>query len=197
MPIHIVLITEDVLSEAVARKLLAQADEKYVVVNTLQWNKNKIIQKISGINQSAKGQVFFVFTDQDTQDRCPPVAINELPVPLHPNLLYRFAVMETEAWLLAHRAAVAKFLSVPANKICQNPESIGKPKEYLVDLARKSNSRAIKADIVPAAGSTSRIGPNYNGKLIQFVMEKWDVNIAAQSSPSLKRTFGRLRCFAR
>lgn len=195
MAIHLTLIIEDVLSEAVARKLLGQANQPYAIASTLFWNKDKIIRQINGINQSAKGHVYFVLTDQDTQSRCPPDALAELSAPLHQNLAYRFAVMETEAWLLAHRAAIAKFLSVAANKISAYPETIGKPKEYLVALARNSRSSAIRREIVPAAGSTSRIGPNYNDKLIRFVKENWNVNIASQSSPSLRRAFAKLQSF--
>jgi len=42
-----------------------------------------------------------------------------LPYPKHPNLLFRVAVKEVEAWLLAHRAAFATFLGISDKLIPQ------------------------------------------------------------------------------
>ena len=192
---RLVLIAEDLLSEIVAKKILAESENKFEVVNSLTWNKDEIKNRIGGINKSAKSQVFFVLTDQDTQDNCPPLAIKELPGPLHHNLLYRFAVMEIESWVMAHRKAISEFLFVPLNKIPQNTDTLPKPKETLISLARKSRSRTIRNDIVPRDNSTSKVGPNYNGKLAEFVENYWDVNIASLSSPSLKRTFFKLNSY--
>ncbi|MCY4047011.1 MAG: hypothetical protein OXF42_02735 [Candidatus Dadabacteria bacterium] len=49
--------------------------------------------------------------------------------------------------------------------------------------------------VLPRRDSTSRVGPNYNGKLNEFVLKHWDARVAARSSESLKRTFDRLREF--
>ena len=195
MAIYLTLFVEDDLSAAVARKMLDQSNGNYKVLGTYLWNKSKIMDRVNGLNKSAQGGVFFVLTDQDTQSRCPPKALSELSAPLHQNLLYRFAVMEIEAWLLADRAAIAQFLSVSANKVSQHPETIDKPKEYLISLARNSKSREIRSDIAPASDSSNRKGPNYTGKLIQFVEECWDIGVARNSSKSLQRTFSKLQSF--
>ncbi len=194
--ISLVLIAEDSLSGVVAKKIIAEANKNYEVVNVIFWNKNKIKKRIKKINKAAKGYVYFVLTDQDTADRCPPNAINELPGPLHPNLMYRFAVMEIESWVMAHRDAISDFLLVPKNRIPDNTDTIDKPKEYLINLARKSRSGRIKKDIVPRDKSTSQVGPDYNGRLGEFVSKHWDVRIASQHSPSLTRTFRKLQSFA-
>ena len=193
--ISLVLIAEDSLSEVVAKKIIAGANKNYEVVNVILWNKDKIKKKIKEINNAAKGSVYFVLTDQDTADRCPPNAINELPEPVHPNLMYRFAVMEIESWVMAHREAISNFLSVPKKQIPVNTDTINKPKEYLINLARKSRSGRIKKDIVPRDKSTSQVGPDYNGRLSEFVSKHWDVRIASQYSPSLTRTFRKLQNF--
>lgn len=192
---HLILIVEDSLSEIVAKKILAGTNKNYKVVNTLFWNKNKISNKIGDINKSAKGHVFFVLTDQDTHDNCPPLAIKKLPAPIHQNLLYRFAVMEIESWVLAHREAIANFLSIPLNKIPQNTDTILRPKESLIRLAKLSRSSTIRSDIAPQDSSTSKIGRDYNGKLGEFVIKHWDVNTASESSPSLERTLTKLKNF--
>ncbi len=194
-PIHLVLITEDQLSEVVAKKILAETNKNYRIENVLIWNKDKIKGKIKEINRASKGYAYLVLTDQDSRDRCPPDAVKELPEPVHPNLLYRFAVMEIESWIMAHRTAIAKFLSIPLNRISQNSDAVDRPKECLIDLARKSRSNKIRNTIAPRPNSTSKVGPDYNGQLTDFVMKYWDVKTASQCSPSLKRSFARLKQF--
>ena len=190
------LIIEDDLSEAVAKKILKEASSCYKVQNSQPWGKSKIISKIDDLNNAAKGYTYFILTDQDSPDRCPPIAINELRSPVHRNLLYRFAVMEIESWVMAHREAISRFLSVPLNRIPMDTDTILRPKECLINVARRSRSSNVKRDIVPEIGSTAKKGPDYNGRLIEFISEHWDVKTASQCSPSLKRTFQRLVDFA-
>ena len=192
---QLVLIVEDALSEAVARKIIRASNEGYQVVNVQSWSKDIISSRIGNINKSAAGFKYFVLTDQDTPDRCPPDAIKKLPDPIHPNLLYRFAVMEIESWVMAHREAISTFLRVPLSRIPEDTDTINNPKEYLISLARKSKAGKIKKDIVPFAGSTSKVGPDYNGRLIEFIWKYWDVKIASKYSPSLQRTLKRLKQF--
>ncbi len=193
--IPLTLIIEDSLSEVVARKILDETEGNYEVVNAISWDKHEIKTKIRNINKSARGHAYFVLTDQDTSDRCPPDAINELSEPLHPNLLYRFAVMEVESWIMAHREAISSFLSVPLSGIPTNPDNIKQPKEHLVNMVKKSISNNTKRAIVPPENSTRKVGPDYNGRLIEFVSKHWNVRIASQSSPSLRRTVERLTNF--
>ena len=195
MSVSLNLIVEDSLGEAVARKMLNASERHYRIEVTLRWNKDRIRKSISDINRSAKGCPYFVLTDQDTHDRCPPKAIRELRAEIHPNLLYRFAVMEVESWVLAHRKAISDFLSVPLNRIPINTDSIDKPKEFLISLARKSKSRIVRNDIPPRRNSTAKIGPGYNDALTSFVTEHWDVGVAVDAAPSLGRTYRRIRAF--
>ena len=196
MPTPLALIVEDRPSEVVARKLLAATRRDFDVCNVLRWSKDAIRERIHGINRAARGFPWFVLTDQDTVERCPPVAIAELREPKHPNLLYRFAAMEIESWILADRRGAADFLRVPHHRIPQDTDSIAQPKEFLLGLARKSRSKAIREDLAPRSGSTSRIGPDYNGRISEFVAEGWDVHSACDHSPSLKRSFDRIASFA-
>lgn len=193
--INITLIAEDHLSEVVAKNMLLVSGNNYNVINSMRWNKNRIRQKISGINQAAQGTIFFVLTDQDTIDKCPPNEIRELHQPAHPNLLYRFAVMEVESWIMAHRHAISTYLSVPLSRIPANTDTIPNPKEFLVNLARHSRLTKIRRDLVPLHNSRRKVGLGYNGRLGSFVLNHWDVTIASQHSPSLERTFTRLQQF--
>lgn len=191
----VILITEDSLSQLVVNQMLAQTGCACEVVNTLTWNKDKIKSKIQAINQSARGQAYIVLTDQDTPDRCPPTAIQEIPEALHANLLYRFAVMEVESWIMAHREAFAHFLSIPINRIPIDTDTLPDPKAELIRFAKMSRSSSIRADIAPAVNSNSEVGPDYNGRISEFIMAKWQAKAAARHSPSLTRALHRLEIF--
>lgn len=196
MEIHIALIVEDALSEAVARAVFSQIEKPYRVCNVLMWNKQRIQNTISNINKASRDFPYLVLTDQDTDQDCPPNQIDKwVRGGVHPNLLYRFATMEVESWVMAHRECFAKFLSVSSKKIPRCPDAIPRPKECLINLARKSRKRRLREDLVPAPGATSKVGPDYNGRLCEFVQKHWRVEIAAQNSPSLSRTLKRLREF--
>lgn len=195
MSIHLTLIVEDRLGEAVAGRMLDSAGRGYLAPPALRWNKDTIRERIGNINKSAQGSPYFVLTDQDTIYRCPPLAIGELPEAVHPNLLYRFAVMEIESWILAHREEISRFLSVPLNRIPVNTDTIPQPKEFLVALAKKSRSSIVRRDIAPRAKSTAKVGPGYNDALEAFVTERWNVHAAVGASPSLARAYRRIESF--
>lgn len=190
------LVFEDVLSEMVLRKLLCCSAIDYLIGQTLPaggygWIK----KKIKGLNAAAKGMPYLVLTDLDTHE-CAPVLIREwLDVPRHPNLLFRIAVREVEAWLLGCRETFAAFLGVPGNRIPPDVDEIQDPKRFLIDLARRSRRREIRRDIVPQDGSTAKVGPNYNGRLISFVEGSWDPTVAKEHSLSLKKAMEALDVF--
>jgi len=196
MEIPITLIVEDALSEAVVRAVFSQIEKPYRIGLVLNWNKQRIQHTISNINKASRDFPYLVLTDQDTEQDCPPNQIEQwIRGSVHPNLLYRFATMEVESWVMAHRECFAKFLSVSANKIPRCPDEIPRPKECLINLARKSRKRILREDLVPAPGATSKVGPDYNGRLCEFVQNHWRAEIAAQNSPSLARALKRLREF--
>jgi len=173
MEIHLTLIVEDALSETVARTLLLQTGRPYRVCNVLPWNKNEIQTKIHDINQASRGFPHLVLTDQDAAQDCPPNQIQQwIRRSVHPNLLYRFATMEVESWVMSHRESFAEFLSVSAKKIPRHPDEIPRPKEFLIGLARKSRKIRLREDLVPAPGATSKVGPDYNGRLSEFVQKR-------------------------
>jgi hypothetical protein len=143
---------------------------------------------IRGFNNAAKGTPFLVLTDLD-RILCAPELIRKwLREPLHPNLIFRVAVREVETWLLADGAGLAKFLGIGRILVPGDVDKVDNPKECLIDLARRSPRRDLRQDIVPPPGSTRKIGPNYNGRLISFVKGRWDLSAATLSSPSLERT---------
>jgi len=191
--IPINLVFEDVLSEAVLKKMLKQSQRPFSVGHCLnQRGNDKIKKNISGFNNAAKGMPYLVLTDLDNAD-CPLVILSEwLTQPKHPNLLFRIAVKEVEAWLLAHREAFAQFLGISVDLIPGDADRIPDPKQCLINLAKKSKKRNLREAIVPERNSTAKIGKDYNRPLIEFVNESWQVASAQTNSPSLKRAMNAL-----
>ncbi|HIK15203.1 MAG TPA: hypothetical protein IGS53_07960 [Leptolyngbyaceae cyanobacterium M33_DOE_097] len=194
--IPINLAVEDALSEAVLRSMLNQSRRPFTVGNCLSRGGYGYLKKIiPGINHAAKGMPYLVLTDLDNAD-CPLAIISSwLSQPKHPNLIFRVAIIEVEAWLLAHREAFSEFLGISANSIPSNVDEIPDPKQLLINLARKSPRRSVRDAIVPAPGSTAKIGKDYNGQLIQFVQQSWQVDSAKINSQSLQRAMNAIMSF--
>ncbi len=152
-------------------------------------------KNIKHFNNAAKGTPFLVLTDLD-QAECAPAMIKVwISCSLHSNLIFRVAVREVEAWVMAHRKAFADFLSIQEKMISCHPDDLNDPKQEIIKLAKKSRKRELREAIVPAQGSTSSIGPDYNGKMIDFIRKRWVVSEAAKCSPSLKKTFVAIKKF--
>jgi hypothetical protein len=193
---YINLVFEDILSETVVRKLLHCAAATYGVGAVhngggFGWIK----KKIKDFNSAAKGMPYLVLTDLDTCECAPTLIRQWLNTPKHPNLLFRVAVREVEAWLLGCREAFAAFLGVPESRIPADVEAIADPKVFVVNLARRSRKRDVRLDIVPEDGSTAKVGPAYNARLRFFVETSWDPAVAKTRSPSLRRTMNALDVF--
>lgn len=186
--IPINLAVEDVLSEAVLREILKQSQRPFSVGTCLNRGGYGYLKKnLPGLNNAAQGMPYLVLTDLDNAE-CPLAIISKwLSKPKHPNLIFRIAVKEVEAWLLAHREAFAKFLGISVNLIPDDVDAIPDPKQFLINLARKSNKTSLRDAIVPAANSTASIGKDYNGKLIKFVQEDWQMELAQANSRSLQK----------
>jgi hypothetical protein len=191
--IPINLVFEDALSEAVLKEMLKQSQRPFSVGSCLnQRGYGKIKKIISGLNYAANGMPYLVLTDLDNAE-CPLVILSEwLTQPKHPNLLFRIAVKEVEAWLLAHRETFAEFLGISDSLIPANVDEIPDPKQLLINLARKSKKRSLRDAIVPERNSTAKIGKDYNGQLIQFVQNNWQVEAAEVNSRSLQRAMNAL-----
>ena len=189
------LATEDELSEVVLLRILTGL-KQYVVGTAYRHGGFGYLKKtIAGWNRAAGSIPFIVLTDLDNCE-CPSTLIREwLDVPQHPNLLFRVAVREVEAWLLADRANLSRFLVVAQELVPINSDSLDDPKATLVNLARKSRSKVIRDRIVPKRNSTAKQGPDYNACLGSFVRDTWNIEAASTTSLSLARTVSRLRVF--
>lgn len=194
--IEVVLVVEDVLSEAALRKMLAGFGDKFSVLASLGHEGFGFIQKnMPAFNKAAETNGILVLTDLDDH-LCPHVILRSwLPAPLHPNLVFRVAIREVEAWLLAHREALARYLQVRAALIPTNSETIVDPKELIIELARDSRSAEIREGVVPGPGRRRKVGPDYNGVLTRFVYSRWQPQVARRASASLHRALLALERF--
>lgn len=195
MPMYINLVFEDALSLAVMKKLLSCFGKKFKVQNEYSRGGYGYIKKnIQGFNQGAKALPFFVLADLD-QYPCPTELIDQwLPVAKNQNLIFRIAVKEVEAWLLADNESISKFFGVAKSNIPKGPDFLPDPKHFIFNLLnKKSRKRKLKEEILPKKGA--KIGPNYNGAMMEFVKNNWDAKRASSNSLSLRKAIAHLERF--
>lgn len=190
-----ILAIEDSVSEVVARKLLSviRPDLK-IGVAIGNCGKSYLRNKARELNRTARSMPVFMMVDLDIRHPCPAeVLVAWLHGAPEAYMLFRVAIMEVESWILADRARFSSFLGIPLHRIPNDTDGIDNPKEFLVNIARKSRRRYIRDDLVPPVGSSTKVGPAYNLRLSAFVLAQWDPTAASASSQSLRRAIMRLR----
>lgn len=194
--LEVALVVEDVLSLAVMAKVLEHTGRGYSVVRPLIGRGvDNIRESISKYRNASRVLAHVILVDLDNVP-CAALLRQQWGVDTLPHaMLFRVAVREVEAWILADRAGFANFAAIPKSKVPQAPETLTDPKQTLINLVRQSRSRRLSAEIVPAQGMSMSKGPLYNERLGQFVRDKWDVAAAMQIAPSLQRTVDRLQHF--
>ena len=119
--------------------------------------------------------------------------IRAFPDGQSPGLRICIAVQAVEAWFMADRGPLARYLSIPQGKIPVRPEEVDNPKQAIVNLARQSRSSTVRDDVVPSEHSGRSVGPGYTAAMIEFVQDKWCPVRASQLAPSLSRALARCR----
>jgi hypothetical protein len=186
----IILFSEDALIEQAAQKIIACENPRLTVSNLMGRRGFSYFQsRVDQIRKSATSLKFLIFLDGDELGTiCPSDAISRWFQTSQPDNIYvRFAFHEVESWLLADRDNLAAFLNVPTSAVPVITDKDRNTKEMLVQLARRSRSREIVQDLVPAPGFTSSVGPAYNSRVSKFIQTNWDVRTAAESNSSLAR----------
>jgi hypothetical protein len=185
-------LVEGLVDEAVLARLIQEAGG---VLGDVYGKKGKdyLLQNVGRYNHAAARLPWAVLVDLDQDAPCAP-SFREMSLPRPAELMcFRIAVPECEAWLLADHQALAAFVQVPAKKVPQQPEALADPKQALINLARKSASRAVRKDMVPRPGSGASEGPAYTDRLLEFVRDHWRPEIAATRAESLRRCRSRLQ----
>lgn len=192
----IVIAVEDELSGAVMNKLVEHSGRNLSVTRIFNARGNGKLR--AGMNKYREASRIFphiVLTDLD-RCPCPPELIKTWKADQLPSqMLFRVAVREVEAWLLADRAGIARFLHIDVSKVPHLPEAEEDPKRSLINLARRSRKQKFAQEIVPETGSSASIGPLYNVHLVNFVNSEWNIDDACQCAPSLARALAKISTF--
>lgn len=194
--IQISLIAEGLLDEQVLRQLVAQvAPRLQAGVCYGKRGREWLRENIYKFNRAAQTWAYVCLADLELEE-CPPALLQFwLPDGVHENMRTRIAVRMVESWLLADREAISQFLGIAVHHIPQMPDNELNPKQVMVNLARRSRSRTIRDELVPARGSVGTVGKNYRGQLERFVNQVWKAERAQVHSPSLQRAIRSLQQF--
>lgn len=188
----ITVAVEGIVDVPIVRTLFTWLGHEIAHVHGLN-GKNKVDTSLKGYNKAAQFAPWFVLRDFDHDAACAAALVRMLlPVPAK-QMVFRVAVREAEAWLLADPERISGFLSVPRSAVPTNPDSLGDPKASLVSIARKSKRKAVREGIVPLAGTTADVGPEYVSQISDFASNHWRPEVAAHNSDSLNRCIARLK----
>lgn len=188
--IFVQAVVEDILQEAVLYKLLQIYRPDISVIGVSGKKGNSYIKSgLRAFNEASKHLPHIVLTDLDRKPCAPALLAEWINFPTNPKLLFRVAEREAEAWILADRLEIARYIGIPENRIPYNTQELEDPKEHLINLARKSRKKIMR-DIIPQGISSQ--GPGYNLLLQEFVFKKWSPERAAQNNMSLKKMIERL-----
>ena len=204
--IHCFSFVEDEPSKEVLGKLVAQRNEschRQLLVQEghpqITGGFTRIKERVPTFLNMAKAGLFtLTLTDLDTVDCAPSLIRDWFSIPsgdtlnLPSEVVFRVAVREVEAWLLADRRALAQFLGIPEANFSNAPEDLPDPKTYLLNVIRRKGRKKWQRRMLPQS-PTASIGPEYNRRLSEFIRTRWDPLRAAHISRSLERTIEALR----
>ena len=186
------LVVEGATDAVVAKRLLEevglQAGPEYVC-----GGKATLDQRLAGFNNAARFSCWLVLRDLDRDAACAPELRQRLLPSPAPHMRLHISVRAVEAWLLADADGVRDVLRVRGAMISSHPDELDDPKRHLLDLARRSRRRPIREAMLPAPGSTARVGRGYATTLIEFATSRWRPDVAAGRSASLARLLAFLR----
>ncbi len=202
--IYCLSFVEDPPSAAVAKKLVnsrnAQKADQLIFREgfpNITGGYGEIKNKCSALlNMARSGYHTFILTDLDRAE-CAVTLIRDwfsiptdTPIKLPKECIFRIAVREVEAWLLADLASWSRYIGIPSSNFSETPDDLDDPKQHLLNVVRRKGTKNIHRDMLPV--DNAHIGPRYNEVLCNFVEKKWLPDRAAANSPSLARAFNSL-----
>ena len=185
-PVIISAAVEGIVDDAVVRKLITYAGGQPGAVYGRN-GKPALRQKINGYNNAARHALWIVLVDLDREADCaPPLREAWLPE-LAPDLCFRVAVREIEAWLMADAETLRSFWTWRAAECPAVPRTRINRKRPWSTSRGVSRRRAVHEDMVPREGSGRPVGPAYASRLIEYVETRWRPGVAARHAESLRR----------
>lgn len=186
-PTPLILAVEDEPSAAVAHRLVRTYREDVVLTRVIvARGYGRLRVQARSYNEASRNTPFFLLTDLDRAE-CAPGLVEEWLAgsSREASFLFRVAVREVEAWLLADQTGLAKFLGIDTILVPTDVEGLQDPKRTLVDLARHSSLRDLRRGLVPAEGSTAQVGPSYVDLVADFAERRWSPERARRRAASL------------
>jgi hypothetical protein len=184
---------EDALSEAVARRLVAEAgfDLKHYMF-TGKRGAGFLKANLASYLSAGNRRPVLLLTDLDDTACAPALVIDWMRGKVKSaHFMLRVAVREIEAWLLADRTGIHRFLGVPLRRIAGEPEENANPKMELLLLAKGASAER-RRGLVRTEGSEVFRGLEYNNILGDFVARSWSSERAAARSASLEKAIKAL-----
>ena len=143
-PVYLYAWVEDEPSGKIAEVLVRHVNAKHLMnikfvygFPNISHGYGNIKKKVQSFLEMAKQSYVLLVTDLDTAD-CPPSLIRnwlgkdpQEALDLPSRLLFRVAVREVEAWLLADRDGLARFLGISVANFFLDPEALSDPKQHL------------------------------------------------------------------
>ncbi|QQV77254.1 hypothetical protein H5J25_18415 [Sphingomonas aliaeris] len=185
--------TEDELSECVAVKLVTQVVPGGTIgLKLRKGGAGYLRSSFNKFCQMANREYVLLLTDLDRLI-CAPELINSWAggFPLPEKLLFRVPVREIEAWLLADRQGMAALMGISEASLPSQPDDLPDPKGTLLNAARNA-SRSVRSELVVGRNTLASQGLGYNRVLSNYVETIWNIDRAADRSPSLRRAVDRL-----
>ncbi|MBX3081347.1 MAG: DUF4276 family protein [Anaerolineae bacterium] len=192
MPVSVSGVVEGITDQAALAQLIAHIKAEPSQIVTIE-NKKHLLKRLVNYNQAAQFSPWVVLVDLDLDFDCAVKAKNAWLADPADTMCFRIAVRKLEAWFLADRENIARFLGVSVALVPKDPEALDDPKLEMVNLARKSKKRAIIANMVPREGSGRATGIAYAASLIDFASNHWNPDQAAENSESLRRSIECLK----
>ena len=184
-------VVEGIVDEAIVRALLGHAGH---VPGTIyvQRGKARLLERLAGFNSAARFSPWLVLVDLNGDAPCAPEFVTTVMPTPSPQMMFRVAVRQAETWLMGDAEQLASYLRVSRTRVPNEPEGEADAKQTMVNIARKSRDRHVRADMVPTPASGRKTGPNYAGRLIDFATQCWRPAIAAEHVDGLNRCLQRL-----
>jgi len=185
------VIVEGVTDIPVVTALMRAAgwDEDQFAVRSVN-GKGAIDARIQKYWEASQIIPHVIFRDVDYDEGACPVALrsalsSKTPGD-SPNLLIRIVDQCIESWMLADRRGIAEFCGVSPARV-KIPAS--HHKSYLLSMFREAKLK----DAVAHVDNELDFGPAYELHVQRFMKTAWNVERAADDSPSLRRALQRLR----
>lgn len=201
------LAVEDDLSEEVLKRLLRESgkgwDVEFSYPPPVRGRPREpksgfgyLRANLPAFCRASKEVPHIVLVDLDDA-KCPPAKVREWfgGKRRPPNLIFRVAVREVEAWLLADFAGLMDYLHVHNARDVKASELVRYPKEAIVCYAAKSRVSEIRRDMLPFRRRLGAVGPGFTPLMRSFARDIWDVDAAVGNCASLARALAALRAF--